>query len=81
MKSEKLQIKFFAKPNAAFDLEAVVPVFHRFIREHACEGIGVDDVLSQVPVSRSVLQRRFRSLLGRSIHAVTRTCTRLPIAG
>jgi LacI family transcriptional regulator len=25
-------------------------------------------VLSQVPVSRSVLQRRFRSLLGRSIH-------------
>jgi LacI family transcriptional regulator len=42
----------------------------RFIREHACEGIGVDDVLSQVPVSRSVLQRRFRSLLGRSIHAM-----------
>jgi LacI family transcriptional regulator len=42
----------------------------RFIREHACEGIGVDEVLAQVPVSRSVLQRRFRSLLGRSIHAV-----------
>jgi LacI family transcriptional regulator len=42
----------------------------RFIREHACEGIGVDDVLYQVPVSRSVLQRRFRSLLGRSIHGV-----------
>jgi LacI family transcriptional regulator len=40
----------------------------RFIREHACDGIGVDDVLSQVPVSRSVLQRRFRSMLGRSIH-------------
>jgi LacI family transcriptional regulator len=42
----------------------------RFIREHACEGIGVIDVLSRVPVSRSVLQRRFRSLLGRSIHGV-----------
>ncbi len=42
----------------------------RFIREHACEGIRVDDVLSRVPVSRSVLQRRFRSLLGRSIHTV-----------
>ncbi len=39
-----------------------------FIREHACEGIGVSDVLSHVPVSRSVLQRRFRSLLGRPIH-------------
>ncbi len=42
----------------------------RFIREHACEGIGVADVLLQVPVSRSVLQRRFRALLGRSIHDV-----------
>jgi LacI family transcriptional regulator len=42
----------------------------RFIREHACEGIGVDDVLSHVAVSRSVLQRRFRNLLGRSIHAM-----------
>jgi LacI family transcriptional regulator, galactose operon repressor len=42
----------------------------RFIREHACEGIGVEDVLSRVPVSRSVLQRRFRKLLGRSIHGV-----------
>jgi LacI family transcriptional regulator len=42
----------------------------RFIREHACEGIGVDDVLAQVPVSRSVLQRRFRSLLGKTVHAV-----------
>jgi LacI family transcriptional regulator len=42
----------------------------RFIREHASEGIGVADVLSRVPVSRSVLQRRFRGLLGRSIHGV-----------
>jgi LacI family transcriptional regulator len=41
-----------------------------FIRENACRGIRVDDVLAQVPVSRSVLQRRFRNLLGRSIHAV-----------
>jgi LacI family transcriptional regulator len=42
----------------------------RFIREHACEGIAVADVLAQVPVSRSVLQRRFRDLLDRSIHGV-----------
>jgi len=40
----------------------------RFIREHACDGIGVEDVLSRVPDSRSVLQRRFRSRLGWSIH-------------
>ena len=42
MKSEKLQIKFFARPNAAFELEAVVPVFHRFIREHAFDELMID---------------------------------------
>jgi len=42
MKSEKLQIKFFAKPDPAFDLEAVVPVFHRFIREHAFDELMID---------------------------------------
>lgn len=42
MKSEKLQIKFFAKPNAAFDLEQVVPVFHRFIRELAFDELMID---------------------------------------
>ncbi len=40
----------------------------RFIREHACEDIEVDDVVRTVPISRSVLQRLFRDLLGRSIH-------------
>ena len=42
MKSEKLQLKFFAKPNAAFDVETVVPVFHRFIREHAFDELMID---------------------------------------
>jgi hypothetical protein len=42
MKSEKLQIKFFAKPDAAFDLETIVPVFHRFIREHAFDELMID---------------------------------------
>ena len=40
----------------------------RYIREHACEGIDVDQVVKRVPLSRTVLQRRFRELLGRSIH-------------
>jgi LacI family transcriptional regulator len=39
----------------------------RFIREHACHGIGVDDVLEHLTVSRSVLQRLFRKELGRTI--------------
>jgi hypothetical protein len=42
MKSEKLQIKFFAKPNAAFEVEQIVPVFHRFIREHAFDELMID---------------------------------------
>jgi len=40
----------------------------RFIREHACDPIDVDDVVRTVPVCRSVLQRLFRELLGRSVH-------------
>ncbi len=36
----------------------------RFIREHACEGITVEDVLTHVPLSRSVLERRFARLFG-----------------
>src|SRR6478735_612377 len=42
MKSEKLQIKFFAKPDPSFDIEAIVPVFHRFIREHAFDELMID---------------------------------------
>jgi LacI family transcriptional regulator len=39
----------------------------RFIREHACDGIGVDDVLDHLAVSRSVLQRLFRKHFDRTI--------------
>jgi LacI family transcriptional regulator len=38
----------------------------RFIRENACEGIGVSDVLKEVPLSRSVLQRQFRRIFGQT---------------
>jgi LacI family transcriptional regulator len=40
----------------------------RFIREHACEGIRVAEVLRKVPLSRRVLESRFCKLLGRSPH-------------
>jgi LacI family transcriptional regulator len=36
------------------------------IREHACEGINVSDVLKTVPLSRRVLEQRFQKLLGRT---------------
>jgi len=46
------------------DLSAAV----QFLREHAFEGIAVKDLLNEVPVSRRVLEARFKSLLGRSPH-------------
>jgi LacI family transcriptional regulator len=38
----------------------------RYIREHACQGIGVEDVLRAVPMSRRLLESRFRKLIGRT---------------
>jgi LacI family transcriptional regulator len=35
-----------------------------FIREHACEGIQVSEVLREVPLSRRVFEQRFQQLLG-----------------
>jgi LacI family transcriptional regulator len=40
----------------------------RFIREHACDGIRVDDVLDQVTLSRRALEKRFRAAVGRPPH-------------
>src|SRR5262249_31361529 len=39
-----------------------------FIRENACRGISVDDVVEHVLISRSVLQQLFRQILGNTIH-------------
>lgn len=40
----------------------------RFIRENACSGIRVDDVLEQVAMSRRALEKRFRAAVGRPPH-------------
>jgi LacI family transcriptional regulator len=40
----------------------------RYIREHACEGINVSDLLRAVALSRRVLEQRFQRLLGRTPH-------------
>ena len=40
----------------------------QFIRENACDGITVHDVVRAADMSRSSLERRIRSLLGRSPH-------------
>ncbi len=51
----------------AVDDEAVATAL-RFIRDHGCDEIGVDDIVRRVPISRSVLERRFRKVVGRSIN-------------
>jgi LacI family transcriptional regulator len=44
----------------------------RFIRERACEGVTVQEILDHVAVSRSWLERNFRKLLSRSPQAEIR---------
>jgi len=38
----------------------------RYIREHACEGLRVSDVLKHCPMARRALESRFKQLLGRT---------------
>lgn len=40
----------------------------RFIREHACEGINVKDIVEFTSLSRRQLERRFQAELGRTPH-------------
>lgn len=46
--------------------DVVVAQALRFVRDHACEGISIADVLARVPLSRSSLERSFRHYIGRS---------------
>ncbi|MCA9007909.1 MAG: substrate-binding domain-containing protein, partial [Planctomycetaceae bacterium] len=40
----------------------------RLIRQQACDGINVQDVLKSIPLSRRVLESRFQKIIGRSPH-------------
>ena len=40
----------------------------RFIRQQACDGINVQDILKSIPLSRRVLESRFQKIIGRSPH-------------
>ena len=51
----------------AMDDRNVARAVH-FIRQHACDGIKVKDVLKAVPHSRTLLEGRFKKLLGRTPH-------------
>ena len=47
--------------------DEVVAEAAKFIREHAAEPIGVDDVLREMAMSRRNLERRFRTVMRRSM--------------
>ena len=49
------------------DLDVAAAV--RFIQQNACSGIRVYDVVRAVAVARSSLEARFKTLMGRTIHA------------
>lgn len=47
--------------------DAVVSAMVRYIRQEACHGIAVRDVLKRAKISRSALERRFKETVGHSI--------------
>lgn len=49
--------------------DEVVAQAAKFIREHASEPVGVQDVLDDVMMSRRNLERRFQRVMQRSLHA------------
>ena len=67
--------KLFMKPSVVITRQSTdtlaiededIKMAIRYMREHVHEPIQIPDVLRSVPISRSVLERRFQSLLGRS---------------
>lgn len=58
----------------------VAPGFHlvqkalAYIEKHACDGIGVPDVVHFLGVSRQLIDRRFSAVTGTSIHRAIEDC-------
>lgn len=52
------------------DVDVVAAI--KIIRDRACDGLTVDEVLREVPIARSSLERRFRKFVGRSPQAEIR---------
>ena len=46
--------------------DAAVAAALRFIREHACHGLDVAELIGRVGLSRTVLERRMRAAIGRT---------------
>ncbi len=56
MLSERFQLKMYLEPSEHFELEAMIPVFHRFIREQVLSELVIDVVdYSHVPSGPGVV--------------------------
>jgi hypothetical protein len=56
MLSERLQLKMYLEPSEHFELEALIPVFHRFIRDQVLKELMIDVVdYSHVPAGPGVV--------------------------
>jgi len=60
-------------------MDASVAAACEFIGRHAREGIGVDQVAAAVHTGRRTLERRFRSVMGRTLGEALRRTRALPI--
>ena len=55
----------------AIEDKQVASAMH-LIRENACLGITVEAICSEIHISRTLIERRFRKVLGKSPHAIIR---------
>jgi hypothetical protein len=56
MLSERIQLKMYLEPSEHFELEALIPVFHRFIRDQVIKELMIDVVdYSHVPSGPGVV--------------------------
>lgn len=65
---EPLGIESRRSTNTTAGADPFVGLAFRFIQQHACDGINVEDVLKLVPMSRTALETAFRQFIGRSPH-------------
>jgi LacI family transcriptional regulator len=48
--------------------DAAISKAVRVIRDNACQGLTVEELMKSVPLSRTIFERRFRKLLNRTPH-------------
>lgn len=56
----------------SFTDPAVIQAMH-YVRNHACKGIKVEQVVDVVGISRSNLERRFKDETGQTLHTMIHT--------